>query len=67
MGYTTYSDNVCRQFAKEAVKAGMDIFRVFDRSPPSPATTTILYHPIYTGSWQTCGNSWEPGSFPSRL
>ncbi len=31
VGYTTYADNVCRQFAKEAVSAGMDIFRVFDR------------------------------------
>lgn len=30
VGYTAYSDNVCRAFAKEAVNAGMDIFRVFD-------------------------------------
>eukprot|EP01025_Chloroclados_australasicus_P027830 TRINITY_DN2754_c0_g1_i6.p1 TRINITY_DN2754_c0_g1~~TRINITY_DN2754_c0_g1_i6.p1 ORF type:complete len:1182 (+),score=199.76 TRINITY_DN2754_c0_g1_i6:462-4007(+) len=30
VGYTSYPDNVVRAFAKEAVKSGIDIFRVFD-------------------------------------
>ncbi|TWU03340.1 pyruvate carboxylase [Neorhodopirellula pilleata] len=30
VGYTNYPDNVVRLFVKEAVQAGMDIFRVFD-------------------------------------
>eukprot|EP00186_Timspurckia_oligopyrenoides_P003322 CAMPEP_0182449048 /NCGR_PEP_ID=MMETSP1172-20130603/31510_1 /TAXON_ID=708627 /ORGANISM="Timspurckia oligopyrenoides, Strain CCMP3278" /LENGTH=1222 /DNA_ID=CAMNT_0024646143 /DNA_START=59 /DNA_END=3727 /DNA_ORIENTATION=+ len=30
VGYTSYPDNVVHEFCKEAVLAGMDIFRVFD-------------------------------------
>ena len=30
VGYTNYPDNVVRLFVREAVQAGMDIFRVFD-------------------------------------
>ncbi|QDU62637.1 2-oxoglutarate carboxylase small subunit [Planctomycetes bacterium Pan216] len=30
VGYTTYPDNVVREFIKEAASAGIDIFRVFD-------------------------------------
>ena len=30
MGYTVYPDNVTRAFVKEARRAGVDIFRVFD-------------------------------------
>ncbi|KAK3242624.1 hypothetical protein CYMTET_47688 [Cymbomonas tetramitiformis] len=30
VGYTTYPDNVVKSFVKEAVKRGVDIFRVFD-------------------------------------
>ncbi|MEO1615877.1 MAG: pyruvate carboxylase [Planctomycetota bacterium] len=30
VGYTNYPDNVVRQFVREAVQAGMDVFRVFD-------------------------------------
>lgn len=30
VGYTSYADNVVRQFVKESVKCGMDIFRIFD-------------------------------------
>ena len=30
VGYTTYADNVVREFVKEAKKFGIDIFRVFD-------------------------------------
>eukprot|EP00184_Porphyridium_aerugineum_P006001 CAMPEP_0184693168 /NCGR_PEP_ID=MMETSP0313-20130426/1448_1 /TAXON_ID=2792 /ORGANISM="Porphyridium aerugineum, Strain SAG 1380-2" /LENGTH=1242 /DNA_ID=CAMNT_0027151165 /DNA_START=150 /DNA_END=3878 /DNA_ORIENTATION=+ len=30
VGYTSYPDNVVQEFCKEAVMAGMDIFRVFD-------------------------------------
>jgi pyruvate carboxylase len=30
VGYTNYPDNVVRVFVREAVQAGMDIFRVFD-------------------------------------
>ena len=30
VGYTNYPDNVVRLFVREAVQAGMDVFRVFD-------------------------------------
>jgi pyruvate carboxylase len=30
VGYTNYPDNVVRAFVKEAVQAGVDVFRVFD-------------------------------------
>lgn len=30
VGYTTYADNVVKAFVKESVKAGVDIYRVFD-------------------------------------
>ncbi|GIX00458.1 MAG: pyruvate carboxylase [Pirellulaceae bacterium] len=30
VGYTNYPDNVVREFVKEAVDAGIDVFRVFD-------------------------------------
>ncbi|MCL2356762.1 MAG: pyruvate carboxylase [Defluviitaleaceae bacterium] len=30
VGYTSYPDNVIRQFIKEAADAGVDVFRVFD-------------------------------------
>jgi pyruvate carboxylase len=30
VGYTNYPDNVVRMFVREAVQAGMDVFRVFD-------------------------------------
>ena len=30
VGYTSYPDNVVRQFIKEAATAGIDVFRVFD-------------------------------------
>jgi len=30
VGYTSYADNVTEEFCKEAVKEGVDIFRVFD-------------------------------------
>ncbi|MCL1862690.1 MAG: pyruvate carboxylase [Defluviitaleaceae bacterium] len=30
VGYTSYPDNVIRQFIKEAATAGIDVFRVFD-------------------------------------
>ncbi|MCL1843156.1 MAG: pyruvate carboxylase [Defluviitaleaceae bacterium] len=30
VGYTSYPDNVIRQFIKEAAAAGIDVFRVFD-------------------------------------
>jgi len=30
VGYTSYPDNVIRQFIKESAAAGMDIFRIFD-------------------------------------
>ncbi len=30
VGYTNYPDNVVRKFIEEAVKTGMDIFRIFD-------------------------------------
>lgn len=30
VGYTNYPDNVVRAFVREAVQAGMDVFRVFD-------------------------------------
>jgi pyruvate carboxylase len=30
VGYTSYPDNVIRQFIKEAATAGVDVFRVFD-------------------------------------
>jgi pyruvate carboxylase len=31
VGYTSYPDNVVREFCREARVAGVDIFRVFDR------------------------------------
>lgn len=31
VGYTSYPDNAVYEFCKQAVKSGMDIFRVFDR------------------------------------
>ncbi|OYW13275.1 MAG: pyruvate carboxylase, partial [Planctomycetales bacterium 12-60-4] len=30
VGYTSYPDNVVREFVKESASAGMDVFRVFD-------------------------------------
>ena len=30
VGYTSYPDNLVKEFCKEAVKEGIDIFRVFD-------------------------------------
>lgn len=30
VGYTNYPDNVVRHFVREAAKAGMDLFRIFD-------------------------------------
>lgn len=30
VGYTSYADNIVDEFCKQAVKSGMDIFRVFD-------------------------------------
>jgi pyruvate carboxylase len=30
VGYTNYPDNVVREFVKESVNAGMDVFRIFD-------------------------------------
>lgn len=30
LGYANYADNVVREFVKESVQAGMDIFRIFD-------------------------------------
>jgi len=30
VGYTSYPDNVVHEFCKQAVKSGMDVFRVFD-------------------------------------
>jgi pyruvate carboxylase len=30
VGYTNYPDNIVREFVKEAVQAGMDVFRIFD-------------------------------------
>ncbi len=30
VGYTNYPDNVVREFVKESVSAGMDVFRIFD-------------------------------------
>lgn len=31
VGYTSYPDNVVREFCRESKAAGIDIFRVFDR------------------------------------
>lgn len=30
VGYTAYNDNVIRDFARLAVRTGLDVFRVFD-------------------------------------
>ena len=30
VGYTSYNDDTVREFCKEAVKEGIDIFRIFD-------------------------------------
>ena len=30
VGYTSYPDNVVREFVKEAAAAGIDVFRIFD-------------------------------------
>ena len=30
VGYTSYADNVVKEFCKQAVKEGIDIFRIFD-------------------------------------
>lgn len=30
VGYTSYSDNIVKEFIREASKTGMDIFRIFD-------------------------------------
>jgi hypothetical protein len=42
VGYTSYPDNVVREFCREARVAGVDIFRVFDRC-------------VGVGGWWTAG------------
>ncbi|HCG47233.1 MULTISPECIES: pyruvate carboxylase [Corynebacterium] len=46
VGYTPYPDSVCRGFVEEAVKSGVDVFRIFDAlnevSQMRPAIEAVL-------------------------
>ena len=48
VGYTSYPDNVVFKFCEEAVKNGMDIFRVFD---------SLNYYPNLKLGMEAVGNA----------
>ena len=49
VGYTNYPDNVVREFVKEAVSAGMDVFRIFDALNWVPNMRVAMESVLETG------------------
>ena len=52
VGYTSYSDNVVREFVSEARKAGVDIFRVCFKSAKRAAYALNLSF-TYAPAWKS--------------
>jgi len=50
LGYANYADNVVREFVKESVDAGMDIFRIFDSLNWMPNMRVAMEAVLETGA-----------------
>ncbi|MEZ6067706.1 MAG: pyruvate carboxylase [Planctomycetaceae bacterium] len=50
VGYTSYPDNIVREFVKEAASAGIDVFRVFDALNWVPNMTVAMEAVVESGT-----------------